>query len=212
MTMIIGYGEDALTFWALSHRMPDILQALDDDTAPNAAVVFFRPSAGRGERGGAEVRRSLFGEFDAIIGTRIGVYLVEAKWHRSTGVRGGRVKLADVQHRRHEIFATYLELWRAATPAAQSDWATFAGGARATFEGRHDGWRLVESDISTANIRFILEHLTDCGPRVENVLLFIGKAGTPVPTAPAKFRRVALEYDPIAGGDFLDTGISVGTP
>ncbi len=49
MTTIIGYGEDALTMWALSYSMGEILRQLDDDTAPSEAVVFYRPSGGRGE-------------------------------------------------------------------------------------------------------------------------------------------------------------------
>lgn len=210
MTTIIGYGEDALTFWALSQRMGDILRQLRDDTPPGDAVVFYRPSCGRGESGGDEALRSLFGEFDAIIGTAAGVYLVEAKWHRSSGVRGGRVKLDAAQARRHAIFGTYLRLWRAATAEERSSWDRFASAAKAEFEGAHEGWRLVYSETSTRNVGFVLERLGDCGETVRDVLLFVGPVGVPAPTAvPNGFTLVAVAYEPLAGGEFVDTRVAV---
>jgi len=45
--LIIGYGEDGLTAWAVTHRLADILKALDDPTAPSDCMVVFRPSFGR---------------------------------------------------------------------------------------------------------------------------------------------------------------------
>jgi hypothetical protein len=210
MTTIIGYGEDALTFWALSQRMADILRQLADDTPPADAVVFYRPSCGRGEGGDVDALRSLFGEFDAIIGTAAGVYLLEAKWHRSSGVRGGRVKLDEVQLRRHDIFGTYLRLWREVCAGERTSWDRFALAARDTFEAAHDGWRLVHSETSTRNVGFVLERLRKCGEEVRNVLLFFGPVGAPAPTyAPAGFTLVALEYEPLAGGEFVDTLVAV---
>ena len=210
MTTIIGYGEDALTFWALSQRMADILRQLGDDTPPGDAVVFYRPSCGRGESGGDEALRSLFGEFDAIIGTAVGVYLVEAKWHRSSGVRGGGVKLDEAQLRRHGIFATYLRLWRKARPEDRASWDRFAVVAKAEFEATHEGWRLVYSETSTRNVGFVLERLGNCGEIMRDVLLFVGPRGVVAPAAaPPGFTLVAVTFDALAGGDFFDTGVAV---
>ena len=60
---ILGYGEDALTLWALQNILPFILEMLHDSSVPSQCDVFFRPSFGR--RGGK--RSSQFGEFDFII-------------------------------------------------------------------------------------------------------------------------------------------------
>src|SRR2546426_593351 len=80
---IICYGEDALTWHAVSNGLPGIFRQLGDDTDPGRALVFYRPSFGR--RGSALTGslRSEFGEFDVIIGTPRAVYLVEAKWSAS---------------------------------------------------------------------------------------------------------------------------------
>ena len=60
---ILGYGEDFLTFWAVSRKLAEILSQLNDDANPEDCEVFYRPSFGR--RAGKN--RSEFGEFDAII-------------------------------------------------------------------------------------------------------------------------------------------------
>jgi hypothetical protein len=57
-----GYGEDALTLWALTNKLPTILEKLRDNSAPSECEVLFRPSFGR--RGG-EINAQ-FGEFDFI--------------------------------------------------------------------------------------------------------------------------------------------------
>ena len=71
---ILGYGEDFLTFWAVSRNLGEILRQLKDDTNTDDCVVFYRPSFGR--RGGT--RRAEFGEFDALIITSKTAYLVES--------------------------------------------------------------------------------------------------------------------------------------
>jgi hypothetical protein len=57
---ILAYGEDALTLWALTQKLPAILDALSDHSDPNKCRVLFRPSFGRS---GGE-HSSQFGEFD----------------------------------------------------------------------------------------------------------------------------------------------------
>ena len=68
---LLGYGEDALTYWALTQRLTDILQPFGD--SPNKTeVIFFRPSFGRRSSSNPDApneRGAQFGEFDAIIST-----------------------------------------------------------------------------------------------------------------------------------------------
>ena len=48
---IIGYGEDALTLWAIKNKLHAILQELNDNSDVSRCKVFFRPSFGqRGAR------------------------------------------------------------------------------------------------------------------------------------------------------------------
>jgi hypothetical protein len=210
LSTIIGYGEDALTLWALSQRMPEILLQLGDATASSDAIVFYRPSCGRGGPVGEDGLRSLFGEFDAIIGTALGVYPVEAKWHHSDGVRGGRVTLKENQLLRHDIFGTYVKLWRGATPADKKTWEAFVRYAKPHFETAHVGRQLVFSTISSGNVRYLLERLQPCGDTVRNVLLFVCPVGfVPPRVAPASFKLVVINYAPLAGVEFFDTLISV---
>jgi len=104
----IGYGEDALTFWALTHRLGDMLNTFGDNTLQESCTIFFRPSFGR--HGG--LRSSEFGEFDFILITDQAVYLGESKWHRSSEeIVDGKLHLRREQIERHEIMAWYIEEW-----------------------------------------------------------------------------------------------------
>lgn len=87
--MIIGYGEDGLTYWALSNNKSlvklfncfynEVNSIADEDTARmmKSSVIFYRPSFGRGKK--------CFGEFDAIIATENNVFLIESKWYKYEG-------------------------------------------------------------------------------------------------------------------------------
>ena len=60
---ILGYGEDALTYLALSQHMTDVIgpTPLNDDSPLEKILFIYRPSFGRaGGNGSAQ-----FGEFDA---------------------------------------------------------------------------------------------------------------------------------------------------
>ena len=138
------------------------------------------------------------------------MYVVEAKWHRSSDVRGGRVQLEEPQLRRHAIFATYLRLWRAATREQRESWETFTRTAKADFGVAHEGWRLVYSETSTRNIAFLLRRPEWCGSSVRDVLLFVGPVGVPAPGAVSDgFPLVAVEYEPPANAEFVDTCVRV---
>jgi hypothetical protein len=70
-----GYGEDALTIWALQKQLSIIMEQLDDTTPVEPIKVFLRPSFGR--KGGAS--RAEFGEFGFILSTDTMIYLGETK-------------------------------------------------------------------------------------------------------------------------------------
>src|SRR5512143_1712426 len=100
MSRIFGYGEDALTYWAVTSRLGEMLQALGDKSLPADATVIYRPSFGRrgsiGPTATNEQYSAEFGEFDAILGTRQAVYLVESKWDSSSEIRDDQITLRDV--------------------------------------------------------------------------------------------------------------------
>jgi hypothetical protein len=207
MTTIIGYGEDALTLWALSQRMQEILAQLGDNSSPADALVFYRPSCGRGQRLPQGELRSFFGEFDAIIGTTQGVYLVEAKVPSSSGVGRFRVTLKRAQVHRHKILRTYLTLWRARKPTS---WEEFRDAASEAFGLEHKGWRLVENDLTKANLRFVFDRLTACGSTTKNILLLIGPVGWKGPKEPPEdFELVTIAYESFEGAAFFDTQIAI---
>ena len=113
-TQWFGYGEDALTYWALQTRLACILDQLNDKSSEGETIVFYRPSFGR--RGCA-----IFGEFDAIIATPQAIYPIEAKWSKSSEVKNGGIEITDKQIKRHEIFAWYLERYAACRPQSWED-------------------------------------------------------------------------------------------
>lgn len=104
---IIGYGEDALTLWAIKNKLNAILCELDDYGDTTKCKVFFRPSFGR--RGGANSAQ--FGEFDFIILSEKRLYLGESKWDRSSENKEGTLELRDEQKLRRAIFRRYVEAW-----------------------------------------------------------------------------------------------------
>jgi hypothetical protein len=105
---VIGYGEDALTLWAIANKLDVILDRLGDDSEPSACKVFYRPSFGR--HGGESSAQ--FGEFDFIILGRHCLYLGESKWDRSPkGKENGVLKLRTEKTRRHEVFRFYIDHW-----------------------------------------------------------------------------------------------------
>jgi hypothetical protein len=104
---IIGYGEDALTLWAIKNKLHAILQELNDNSDVSRCKVFFRPSFGR--RGGE--KSAQFGEFDFIILSKERIYLGESKWDGSSENKNGILELRDEQKFRHEVMKFYICQW-----------------------------------------------------------------------------------------------------
>lgn len=108
---VYGYGEDALTYWALTTNFDKLKAGLvRSEELPDADYVrIYRPSFGRGERG--------FGEFDAIISTEESIYLIESKWDKSSELRKKKgeehqtIGLSGPQIFRHKIFEELHKRW-----------------------------------------------------------------------------------------------------
>lgn len=123
---VLGYGEDALTLWALKQNSSKILGKFQDKTALSDCIAFYRPSFGRHGKKGS----SIFGEFDAIIVSKQNIYLIESKWDNHSEFSNQEFPLADHQILRHKIFAWYLTHWK---KKYSGDWQTFITENQADF-------------------------------------------------------------------------------
>ncbi len=199
---ILGYGEDALTWHALTAGIADVFRQLGDSTDPADSVCFFRPSFGRRSSRPGRSSRSLFGEFDAIIGTARAVYLFEAKWSGSGEAAGSDLELRPEQRRRHVAFRTYLEEWRRAPDAS---WQAFADRVRPILIERTQG--LVPPSAGTIlarNLEYVLRRLAGCGADIIDVLLFSQlSAARGAPTRCGDFCIVTHVAGPEAGSGFI---------
>jgi hypothetical protein len=201
MSQIIGYGEDALTYWAITSKLDEILRALGDKSYPSATVIIYRPSFGRRGRTGShpdqEQLSAEFGEFDAILGTPQAVYLVESKWDSAPKTGTYWISLNAAQSLRHEIMRWYLQTWQTSQP---KDWLTFVEQEETTFRSSFPGNKLAPVDSRLAqNLEYVLNTLGKCGPQVQDVLLFIGQMTSqkPVGVKPDGFKLVNLAYQPL---------------
>ena len=81
--LLLGYGEDSLTLWALQSHLPGLLCALGEGDCAGDCTAIYRPSFGR--RGGAN--SSQIGEFDFALLAPGRLYLGESKWSHSLLLR-----------------------------------------------------------------------------------------------------------------------------
>ena len=201
---ILGYGEDALTLWALKNRLDVILRALEDASPTKSCKVFFRPSFGR--RGGS--RSSQFGEFDFLLLARDCLYLGESKWTGSSEkVKRGNLELSPVQLLRHRLFRFYVEQWAF---GGYSSWNQFRRQARSKLRERGIAKPLAPTgSLLAQNLQFVLgvitEHYRSSLPEITNVLLYLhrGELDEIPRTAGAGFIVVPLDYSEAAKGNYV---------
>lgn len=101
MFRIFGYGEDALTLWALKQHTSKILNEYQDKTPISDCLIFYRPSFGRHSKANS----SVFGEFDSILTSRENIYLIESKWDNLAKFTNDELILREEQTLRHKIFS-----------------------------------------------------------------------------------------------------------
>lgn len=176
MHKIIGYGEDALTYWAMTQKIEYILQKLEDKSNPSDCLLIYRPSFGR--RGGLE--RANFGEFDAILATSYSIYLIESKWNVSSKIKNGRIKLREQEVLRHRIFAWYFKRWDA---NKFQSWSSFVKKYEREFKNMFDGKKIADSDSRLSrNLEYVIDQLHNYSKKIGNVLIFFDNEGTSSPT------------------------------
>jgi hypothetical protein len=200
---VFGYGEDALSFWALTRRTSEFLGRFNDGTAPADAVLYFRPSFGRlGSNPvapGGTADSSQFGEFDALLGTPCGVYQIEAKWSRSSEIDRDKILLRTEQVRRHHLLRAYLAAWRAQNPA---NWTAFHEGQKGFLEVDAIRYPLAPLGSQLArNLETVLLGLSNCGESVVDVVLYVRITDGPMVNAvrPEGFQLVTIECPSEAG-------------
>jgi hypothetical protein len=171
---VIGYGEDALTLWALANRTREILCKVGDDSEPDSCLVMFRPSFGR--RGGPGSCQ--FGEFDFILASPKGLHLGEAKWENSPELAEPVVHLRKEQIERHAVFSAYYRLWRS---QPEWTWESFLATCRREFQEGGISKPLPPSgSLLGRNLQAVLARLSEAtqrSPLVDNILLIVDSTG-----------------------------------
>lgn len=198
---IIGYGEDALTLWALRRRSSKVLEESSDKTPISDCIAFYRPSFGRCGRS-----NSIFGEFDAIIASKQNVYLIESKWDNHNDFNNEEILLENHQILRHQIFTWYLTHW---DKKYTNNWQTFIAEKNGEFPFSNKtiapNGSLLAQNLKQILIR-IQEH---CGylseNRVKNILLFFydsQKSTYPTKTSNS-FKLIHISYNKENEGNFV---------
>ena len=183
---VLGYGEDFLTFWAVTTKLRDILSQLGDNSEPRECSVFYRPSFGRAGKGG-----STFGEFDALIVTAESVYPVEAKWDGSRAHwKHNTLELREKQVRRHEIFRWYHENWNGV------DWDDFAQRHAEEFKRKFEKKIPTKDKLLAKNLITILSKTR--GKKLVDVLLFLHHKAE-LPIMKTHFEKVIIEFTFVEG-------------
>ena len=190
---IVGYGEDALTLWALKHRTSKILEEFQDKTPISECLIFYRPSFGRHSKANS----SVFGEFDAMIASKKNIYLIESKWDNLTKFKNEEFILREEQTLRHKVFSWYLTHW---SKKYSNNWQSFINEQQKDFKIENKTIAPKDSLLSR-NLEFILSKIqTHCesisGSKIRNVLLFFfnaEKSGKPTETNDT-FKLLPINY------------------
>jgi hypothetical protein len=168
---IRGYGEDALTLWALKNKLPAILEELDDKSSLSECKVLFRPSFGRS--GGPNSAQ--FGEFDFILLSKGQLYLGESKWHRSSeNINNGFFELREEQLLRHKIFRFYVEEWAFGRYTSWPEFekaATIELQAQSIYKPIAPAASLLTDNLKTV-LNVVKQHF-EMLPPIKNVLLYL---------------------------------------
>jgi hypothetical protein len=200
---ILGYGEDALTLWALQNKLIQILKFLKDASDPSECKIFFRPSFGR--RGGSN--SSQFGEFDFILLTKTCLYLGESKWDKSPELSNeGLLELRNEQYLRHEVFAFYVREWA----FGQYDLSDKFLDGKKEFSSKRGNKPLAPANSLLAkNLKTVLDiikHRFPKKPKIINLLLYFHN-DKPLEETAIKmdndFHLVQVDYSGFTEGNFI---------
>jgi hypothetical protein len=201
---ILGYGEDALTLWAMTDKLSTIFDTLRDGSKASKCRIFLRPSFGRA--GGPTSAQ--FGEFDFIILAERRLYLGESKWDKSSeGIQQGVLQLAEHQRLRHEVFKLYVHDWAFGSYAS---WGDFAHDATVRLHFSQVKKPVApEGSLLASNLRTVLSAIKRhyaTMPDIRDVLLYLhagANADRVLVKASGDFTVVALDYSEVAFEGFI---------
>jgi hypothetical protein len=207
LSKILGYGEDALTLWALRQPTSKILDDFQDKTPISECLIFYRPSFGRHSKANS----SVFGEFDAILASKEKIYLIESKWDNLSEFKNEEITLRKEQTLRHKVFSWYLTHW---SKKYSNNWQSFINEHQKDFQ---KDFKIENKTIApkgsllSRNLEFILtklqEHCESCSSEVHirNVLLFFydsEKSTSPTKTNDS-FKIIPIAYSREIEGNFV---------
>jgi hypothetical protein len=198
---ILGYGEDALTLWALKQHPSKILGKFQDATTLADCLVFYRPSFGRHSKANS----SVFGEFDAIIASKENVYLIESKWDNLTEFNDNEFSIRDEQTLRHKVFSWYLVHWN---KKYFDKWQSFVSEQKENFPFPNKTIA-PNGSLLARNLEFVLDKTHErCRSiseiNIKNVLLFFYNAKNKPPTKISRdFTLLPIAYDKEIEGTFV---------
>ena len=155
MNEILGYGEDALTLWAIKKRISEILDRLNDRSSTLDCLTLFRPSFGRsGGEGSAQ-----FGEFDSILASSENIYLIESKRDNFSGNKNDEIMLDNEQMLRHKIFSWYYMNWDA---EQYPNWREFSNALQNDFIRNFPSKKIAPPEsLLVRNLEFVLKKLQE---------------------------------------------------
>jgi hypothetical protein len=195
MSKIFGYGEDALTLWALKQHASRILKEFQDKTPISNCLIFYRPSFGRHSK----TSGSVFGEFDAIVASKENIYLIESKWDNLAKFNSSEFVLREEQTLRHKIFSWYLTHWK---KKYLNDWQKFMKEHQSDFKFGNKTLA-PEGSLLARNLELILSKLQEncrscpSEDNIKNVLLFFYNAEKSKPPTKTNkiFRLIPIKYN-----------------
>jgi len=204
MCRIYGYGEDALTLWALKHKTSQILESFQDQTAPSNCLIFYRPSFGRHSKKGSAV----FGEFDSIVVSLESIYLIESKWDNLSRFDKNEITIRPEQRLRHRILSWYITHWN---KKYSNNWESFIKEQTEDFQNEFPEKKIAPNNTLLAtNLQFILTALQKhckftSEQNIKNVLLFFynKNRSTPPPKKTKGFKLISIDYDQEITGNFI---------
>jgi hypothetical protein len=208
MRKILGYGEDALTYWALTKKLDLILKELEDDSQLDDCLVLYRPSFGRGKTLRKPTdRKAEFGEFDAILVTTKAVYLIESKWDNLLENRKVVIELNDVQILRHKIFSWYYNNWK-----GRIEWNKFVERYENEFEEEFGKWRrkiAPSKSLLSENLQYLLNQMHNPNKELKNLLLYfyrqeLGRPSILVKSGKLRFLSLPIGYQTVEKSNYIE--------
>lgn len=151
--------------------------------------------------------KAQFGEFDAIVVSRMYVYLIESKWDHRRPSSTLRNEPHQVQKLRHNVFSWYLTHWN---EKYYGDWSGFRERYIEDEELKHRLGKKIPATKSTLseNLEFILGKILNycisfSGQKdIKNILLFFHYKKPPRIKV-RDFELVGIDYGGYVDGNFI---------